>query len=1144
MLIAGEDTVTPVAGSPARSGAAAALLGAHDSPPIVGIGASAGGLDAFTRLLQHVPPKSGLAYVLVQHLDPTHESALPAILGRASRIPVIQAADGMRIKADHVYVIPPNTTLTVTDGHLRLLPRKAGRGLHLPIDAFLCSLAETHGSGALGVILSGTGTDGTIGIEAIKEAGGITMAQDEATTRYPSMPRSAVATGAVDFVLTPEEMAEPLARLGRQIARLPTSEVAVGSAPGDEDGDLRKILLLLRNRTGVDFSHYRRGTVHRRILRRMVVHKRDTRKEYLAHLRLNPPELDALYDDLLIGVTSFFRDPEVFAALQAGAFAQIVKGHAADTPLRFWIAGCSSGEEAYSFAIALLEFLGDRAPDVPIQIFGTDLSESAIAKARTGVYPEGIASRVSPERLSRFFVREEGGYRIAKAVRDLCVFSRHNLVRDPPFAHLDLISCRNVLIYLEPELQRRVFPSFHYALEPNGLLVLGSAETPGAASELFSPFAKKHRIYRRRGAARRPLDLDLGKAARSGNGAATRPTPDRSLALTREPDDLKEEANRIALAHFTPAGVVVDESMQIVQFRGDTSAFLSHAPGVASLDLLRLARAEFVIALRTAIHRAKTENRAIRETPVTLGRGSSLRHVVVEVIPFKVSSMRALYFLVSFVNAERDTASAVPGTKKATASPARPGRGHSRDAAALQHDLAAARRQLQSTIEEHEATYEELRALNEESQSSNEELQSTNEELETTKEEVQSTNEELTTVNEELRHRNRELAELSGDLTNILAGTTIPIVIVGRDLRIRRFTPATSHVMRLVATDAGRPLGDIKCRVPLPDLERQVENAIATLAVTEQEVRDEDGRWWSLTIRPYQTIDRLVDGAVLVFSDIDATKRAGESARNAAEERLRLLGISETARGIADRERAIAQDANQAKGTFLASMSHDLRTPLNAIAGYTELLEMGLRGPVTDEQVSDLSRIKQNARHLLSLINDILNFAKVESGQLEMHLKDVSFRRLVDDLEAVIRPQCAARSLRFESGDGDAILRADPERLRQVLVNLVSNAVKFTNPGGRLGARCSTVQGMVKIEIWDTGVGIAENQIGRIFEPFVQVTRGLSSPSNDGVGLGLAISRHLARAMHGELSVRSTIGKGSTFTLTIPRGDTSVQAAD
>ncbi|HUQ21075.1 MAG TPA: chemotaxis protein CheB, partial [Gemmatimonadaceae bacterium] len=499
-------------------------------PGVVGIGASAGGLDAFSRLLHNLERDTGLAYVLVQHLSPEHESSLPELLGRAATIPVTQAQDGMVMEADHVYVIPPAKTMTVTDGHIRLVRRPKGRGLHLPIDTFLQSLAEVHGAGAIGVILSGAGSDGSRGVVAIKQAGGITFAQDSASAKHPNMPEAAVDTDSVDFVLTPEEIAVQLGKIGKYFAQTGEHPALPDETTAD-DKEIGAILKLLLRRTGVDFSQYRRGTVRRRILRRMLVNRLEKRSDYLASLTSNSGELELLYNDLLIGVTSFFRDPQVFDELRALVFPSIVESRTNGDPLRIWVAGCSGGEESYSIAIALFEFLEENGLEMPVQMFGTDLSDVAIARARAGLYPESIAEQVSPERLRRFFIPDRGGYRIAKFVRDVCIFSRQNIARDPPFSRLDLVSCRNVLIYFEQGLQRKIFPTFHYALKPHGMLLLGTAESPGAASDLFEPISKRHKIYRRRERSHDFRDLDFVNYTPSGPVATTSSSQKRAVPL-------------------------------------------------------------------------------------------------------------------------------------------------------------------------------------------------------------------------------------------------------------------------------------------------------------------------------------------------------------------------------------------------------------------------------------------------------------------------------------------------------------------------------------------------------------------------------------------------------------------------------------
>jgi two-component system CheB/CheR fusion protein len=1122
----GDAADQPTAPAGTAAGASAGVR-AGLVPQIVGIGASAGGLDAFTRLVGHLAADTGLAYVLVQHLDPHHESRLPELLGRATSVAVVQATDGMKIEADHAYVIPPNATMTVTDGHLRVVERAHTSSPHLSIDAFLCSLAEVHGAGAVGVILSGAGSDGARGIEAIKLEGGITMAQAPESAGYPSMPKSAVETGYVDFVLTPEEIAAQLTKLGRHVNKSLGSQPQRSRATAGTAEEMTKILLAVKSRTGVDFRQYRPGTVERRILRRMLLHRHDSHESYLEYLRANPEEIDELYDDLLIGVTSFFRDPEAFAVLQRDYFPKMLADRPTERPLRVWVAGCAGGEETYSVAIALLESLGDEAADTAIQIFATDLSDKAITRARAGLYPEGIEATVSAERLRRFFVREDGGYRIRKAVRDLCIFSRHDIVRDPPFAHLDLVTCRNVLIYLEPTAQQRVFPIFHYALDPNGVLLLGSAESIGTASELFVPLDKRHRIFGRRSTPPQLLSLEL-----------TVPTvatgrPGRVALVAESPlGEIQNEVDRLIVGRYGPPGVVVNDRLEVLQFQGRTTDFLEHPPGTASLNLLGLVRAELATKIRALVQAARISDQKESQSDIEIGNGETARRVSVDVIPFHIQSSASQYFLVTI---RHTTDAPIAEEAMPVVSPGAPEPRPERQLRELRAELSALQRYVHVMTEEHEAMNEELRSANEEVLSSNEELQSTNEELETTKEEIQATNEELSTVNEELRHRNRELSALSNDLANVLAGTQIPIVIVGGDLRLRRLTPAANRVMKVIPSDVGRPLGDVKLRMAIEDLEDRVTHTITSLEVQTLDARDDEGHWWELTIRPYQTADRRVDGAVLVFSDVDASKQYGARMEETSEVRRQLLVSSESARVNAEAAKIAAEVANEAKSRFLTSMSHDLRTPLNAIAGYTDLMDLGIRGPVSSEQRADFVRIKHSTRHLLSLINDILNFAKLEAGQVDFRLVDIPLEPLIADVSEMMVLQFRAKSINVEIGPCSTVVRADPERVRQILVNLLTNAAKFTPPGGRVRIACTDTQDTVTLEVSDTGIGISPESLERIFEPFVQVDRSLTSLDRDGVGLGLAISRDLARHMRGDLTVTSALGHGSSFLMTLPR---------
>jgi two-component system, chemotaxis family, CheB/CheR fusion protein len=1102
----------------------------NDALAIVGVGASAGGLDAFTRLLQRLPPDAGLAYVLVQHLAPDHESLLPELLGRATVIPVVQARDGIRVESNHAYVIPPNVGMTVTDGHLRLATRVKDDGLYLPIDLFLRSLADVHGPAAVAVILSGAGSDGARGVEAIKEVGGIVYAQDTESARFPGMPEAAVATGCVDFVFTPEEIASQLGQLATYLASPARGRESADGRESDDDADLRAILGLLHRRIGVDFSHYRRGTIQRRILRRMLVHRHETRGDYLDFLRRNASELDLLYEELLIGVTSFFRDPDVFEKLRTSALPDLMKSRAPGLPLRAWVAGCSGGEETYSLAIVLLEFLESIGSDVSIQVFGTDLSESAIARARAAVYPAEIAGQVSPERLRRFFVPEPNkGYRIAKSVRDLCVFSRHNVVRDPPFSHLDLISCRNVLIYMEQPLQQRVLPIFHYALETHGLLLLGGAESPGASTELFEPFSKKHRIYRRRASSSRPASLDLERTSLAAILPGRR-RPAENVASN--PASLSDALDQVVVSRYAGHGVVVDEQFAIVHFRGDTSRFLTHASGNASLDLVRLARAELVTPLRVALSRVAATGQPVRESNIVLRDEARPRHVTIDVFPLPPVSGQNRRFVVLFDDA-------LPVAPAADDRPAARGRtrrrasGDARDVDVLRDELAAAKQHLADVIEQHGATVEELRAAGEEIQSSNEELQSTNEELETTKEEIQSTNEELNTLNEELRHRNHELGELASDLTNVFASTSIPIVIVGHDLRLRRFTPAATRLMRVIPTDTGRPFGDVKLSFSLPNIEQLITAAVETLATTEHVLEDEHGAWWSLTIRPYRTVDRRVDGAVLVFADIDATKRSElRATKTSVADRVALVGAEEArvaalaranealAVGMADRERAAAErnvllrkldSAEEEERRRLSRELHDeVGQRLTAVGlGVQALADAAGHGPEIETRLATLREL-------------------VASLGRELHTLALRLRpKALDDFGLEAALSIFAEEWTQQSGIAvDLHARADDERLPPEIESAVYRIVQeaFTNVARHSRATEASVvierrDGQLHAIVEDDGIGFD--------------AKALLEGRGAAKGLGLLGIRERVALLNGMMELESG-DAGTTLFIRIP----------
>jgi two-component system CheB/CheR fusion protein len=840
--------------------------------PIVGIGASAGGLEAFTELLKHLPTDTGMGFVFIQHLSPYQESFLPEILSRTTPMPVLQVQDGMVVEPNHIYVIPPNAMMTISQGILQLSQREKTRGQVMSVDKFLISLAEDRGSKAIGVVLSGSDADGTRGLETIKGAGGITFAQSESSAKVNSMPNTAVASGHVDFILTPQEIAAELAKISiHPYINHRTSVTPVDIIP--ESGDaLTNIFSLLRTATGVDFTHYKQTTLKRRILRRMVLYKLESLEDYVRYLQDHPAEVTALYQDVLITVTSFFRDPEAFEVLKTKVFPVITKDRNPDTPIRIWVAGCSTGEEAYSIAMCLLEFLSNQVISTPIQIFATDINDVAIEKARTGIYKPSQLADVSPERLQRFFIPVEGGYQISKPVRELCVFARQNLISDPPFSRLDLITCRNVLIYLGNAVQKKLLPIFHYGLNSHGFLMLGTSETVGEFTDLFTLVDKKYKIYYRKLA---PARLGIDLVTRNYPLQITIPQP----PLNKDASDdleMQKEADRIVLNQYAPVGVIINDDLEILQFRGQTSPYLQLSPGRPSFNLLRMAKEELRIELRTAIHQAKKRGVAVTKEGIQVTENEQVRQVRINIIPFQPANTTERYFLVMFVDIPTSITMPLEASSSNVSSRRRKQPNSEQETNQLKQELANTKEYLQSIIEEQQATNQDLRAANEEILSSNEELQSTNEELETAKEEIQATNEELNTINDELQRRNIESTQITNDLQNFLSSINIPILMLGGDLRIRRFTPAAENIFNLIASDIGRPISDINHNLNIPDLEAQILEVIRNLNFKTQEVQDQTGHWYDLRIRPYRTIDNKIDGAVVVLVEIDALKRSSE----------------------------------------------------------------------------------------------------------------------------------------------------------------------------------------------------------------------------------------------------------------------------
>lgn len=756
--------------------------------PIVAIGGSAGALEAISELLKNLSSTLGLAYVYVQHLDPNHVSQLSTILGRVTSMPVREAEHEMRIQPNEVYIIPPNKDMEVVDGVLTLVPRRAKPYLHLPIDQFFVSLAERQKVGAIAVVLSGMASDGTVGLKAIKRAGGFTFAQDD-SAQFTSMPRSAIAAGVVDLVLPPADIAREIERLSQKAELFDQIDVVENEeTAADTDEELREILHHLRKTVGVDFSHYKMSTIRRRVARRMVLHRLETLSDYERFLRKNPSEVEVLYGDLLINVTRFFRDPETTDYLQSAVLPRLVRKNGAHVPIRVWVPGCSTGEEAYSLAMLLLETIDNQANEkpvahTPIQIFASDLSEKAIQSARLGIYTRAELADVSPKRLQRFFTKVDDHYRVVKSIRDVCVFAPHNLFGSPPFSRLDLISCCNLLIYLDPSLQKQALTTFHYALNPGGHLLLGKSETVGADGALFSQVKKGVKLYARKNATISSPAFELSTTSKTKQAEGPRP---RTFSPRGTPSDgdLNQLVEGLLLTRFVPASVVVNHDLDILQFRGSTGLFLEPAPGRASLHLLKMARPELVFELRSLVQKARKAGKALRKTGLQLKHNNKTHHVTIEAVPLKSEANEHL-FLVVFQETTPPEADKIPPTLA-----------RDRRIKQLEAELTAAREDMRAIVEEQEASNEELQSANEEIVSSNEELQSINEELETSKEEIESSNEELITINQELQVRNDQLAD-SYEYADAIFGTLREAtLLLDVELRVRSANDAYYRIFK------------------------------------------------------------------------------------------------------------------------------------------------------------------------------------------------------------------------------------------------------------------------------------------------------------------------------------------------------------
>lgn len=1197
---------------------------------VIGVGASAGGLDPCKRLLESAPADKNIAFVVVLHLAPSQESHVAGILKTATRMEVTQVVGKERIEPNHVYVIAPATSLGIRDGVLEVGEPAQPHYKARPIDDFFAALAADQRGSAVGIVLSGTGNDGAAGLKDIRSAGGLCLVQDPETAEYDGMPRSAMDTGAADAVVSPDEMGRILLEYAgapgvRPLTRNPPERQATEKPREGLDA----ILALLGDRYRVDFRDYKKNTLERRTQRRMGLKQISGWHEYLAYLRAHPEEVEALYSDVLIGVTGFFRDPEEWRFLEQEVVPELLASHDADTPVRVWSAGCATGEEAYSLAMIFLEHIKRTGSRLKLQVFASDVSHEALAFARRGLYPSGIEKDVPPERLGRFFHRVGEHFQVVPELRDRVTFAAHNLLADPPFAGLDLASCRNVLIYLEPRAQERLLDLFHFSLRSRGVLWLGSAETVGGRSASFNEISGKHRIYRSVGRARPDRyfvphwvaeRLPIHGLPPEPAGPQTGPKVARGL-------------EQLMLQRYTAACVVIDRSFRILYSFGPTGDYLSQPVGETRMDLLSWVRPGLYAKLRTGLSDAAEHRHKVSVTGMRLESDAAAARVEAMIEPVTSVPGADGLFVVAFRDVPKPPEPSVTSGDGGV-----PGESLVRQ---LEQELQETRQELQSTVaqlatvnEEHYASHEELLSLNEE-------FQSSNEELETSKEELQSLNEELTTINRQLEERNTELRTLTSDLNNLLVSANVPTLFLDLQFHIRRFTPACTEVMRIVPTDIGRSFEHVKMQVRDDKMLADARRVLKELTPIEAEVSTDDGRWFLRRVLPYRSEEERVDGVCITFHDVTAQKRAAaeiEDARLFAEAVIRTsrtpllvldaelrvvsankafyeafqVSDKDTAgrriyelgnhqwdipglRGLLEvlpKERAVRNydvehvfetigwrtmrinadlmkrtsrpdlilvsiedvtDLRKAelaaqrradelaldhrrKDEFLAMLGHELRNPLSALANGLNVMRAA--GGDADALERARAMMTRQTRRMTAMLDQLLDVARVSSGKFELAQEAVD---LVEAANAAIETtQPILDSNKHEltvsvPPQGTAIVLGDGVRLAQVVENLLGNAAKYTENGGRIWLTVSTTDDTVKLSVRDTGIGLEPEMLDHVFDLFTQASRSLHR-AKGGLGLGLPLVRSLVEMHRGHVDAFSAgLGQGSEFVVTLPR---------
>lgn len=1109
--------------------------------PVVGIGASAGGLDTFKRLLKAIPENSGMAYIFVQHLDPSHESILADLLQRITKIPVSEVTDNIKVVPDHVYIIPSNKLLTATDGVLKLSARPPKNQRSMPIDLFFASLAEVHQSHAIGVVLSGTGTDGTLGLKAIKDHGGVTIAQEQQSASYSAMPQNAIDADVVDFILSPENIPKHLLALN-ETAKTDADEHE-GSSDLIQEQAFKKILSLLRIRRGVDFTYYKQTTIRRRISRRIALKMKGNISDYLAFLKENKPELDILYQDLLIPVTGFFRDPVIFENLTEKVFPVVFKNKLDNESIRIWIAGCSTGEEAYSLVMCLHEFLGDKIPYYKIQVFATDISEMAIAKARTGMYAKSDLIDLSAARLERFFTKTNSGFQINKIIRDTCIFAFHNYLKDPPFANIDLISCRNSLIYMDPFLQKNALKTFHYALREQGFLLLGKSETVGQVSELFLSFDKQSKIYNRKQTKGRFTPPTSTSSEEIPIMQKSRVGPTESFK-----DDFQKNADAVLLSRYVPPGVIVNKEMDIVQFRGSTGVWLESTPGKPNLNVIKMAREGLGFELRNALHKVKISKEALIRKDLDFKFMGSYHKVTVEVIP--LTHVSEPHYLILFKENESTNGKPVGQKGILKKEDARSVRKTMEEVQIhkLTLELAQTRADMKIITEDQDAFNEELQSANEELLSGSEELQSLNEELETSKEESQTSNEELIIVNQELYERNEQLNLSRQYAESIVKTIREPLIILNGKLQVKSANKSFYTNFKTTAEETeGKMVYELgNNQWNIPKLRKILEKILPEkLSIVDFEVSHEfpgiGFRTMLLNATQIFQNNNEEKSILLAFEDITEKKRINTNLKLFSTE-LEKKVLERTS--SLNKANAELNYSNESLEQFAYIASHDLQEPLRKIRTFSAMLQEKHNENLPPDAQELITKISNSSERMSTLIREVLDFSRILHGDTAFEKVNISniVSNIIDDFDLLIKEKNA--TIHF---DKLPVIEGIPLQINQLFNNLISNALKFSKNGiapvisissemaseEEVMKHKALIQGIpyCKISIKDNGIGFEQQFADQIFLIFHRL-HGRSEYS--GTGIGLALCKKIVVNHNGEINAHSNESDGALFQIFLP----------